>query len=149
MKNFIAGILIVSITTTSFSHADQPIITPLKKNQPAPYAGVLFSSEASATIIAELESVPEKIKIEVDAAVSAAEAKKNFEINENNSACSTDKKLLNAEKEEQSKKIDLLQKDIKKFEENSTSKPLIFSFGFVGGIVFTLATVFSVSYIIK
>ena len=44
---------------SSFSLADTAAITPLKKNQPAPFTGVLLTPKAVATIITETPHSPQ------------------------------------------------------------------------------------------
>ena len=150
MKKFISLILIIVMTLSSASYADvAPAITPLKKGQIAPYSGVLFSPEAGAYVVTELESIPEKVKIETEAAVKEAEAKKNFRISEIQSQCKTDKGILEADLSTQKKINEILQGDIEKLEKNAPNKPLIFGAGFLGGVLFTLATVFAISYVSK
>lgn len=150
MKKFISILLIFVMTFSSISYADgNPVITPLRKGQFAPYSGVLFSPEASAKVITELESFPERTKIEVEAAVKTAEAKKDFKISEVQSQCKTDKDVLQASIDSKNDEEIILQNRIKELEDNVPNKPLIFGAGFVGGILFTLATVFAVSYVTK
>ena len=150
MKKFIALLLLITFLFPTFSYAaDPPVITPLKKGQISPYAGVLFSPEASAYVITELSSFPDRLKIEAEAVAKTSEANKNFKINEIAAQCKTDKEILNASLDTQTKKVLLLEDDIKKLEENTTNKPLIFGVGFLGGAVFTLGTVFVLSYLTK
>jgi len=150
MKKFISLFLLITFLLPTLSYAaDPPVITPLKKGQISPYAGVLFSQEASAYVIAELSSVPDRLKIEAESSTRTAEANANFKINEIMAQCKTDKEILNASLEAQTKKVSLFQDDIKKLEENTTNKPLVFGVGFLGGVVFTLGTVFVLSYLTK
>lgn len=150
MKKFVAQLLLITFLLPVLCFAaNPPTITPLNKGQVSPYAGVLFSPEASAYIITELESFPERIKIEVDAATATAESNKNFKINEITIQCKTDKELLQASLDAQKKNILLYEADIKKLEENTVNKPLIFGVGFLGGFLFTLGTVFVLSYLTK
>lgn len=150
MKKFISILLIFVMTFSSISYADgNPVITPLRKGQLAPYSGVLFSPEASAKVITELESFPERTKIEVEAAVKTAEAKKDFKISEVQSQCKTDKDVLQASIDSKNAEEIILQNRVKELEDNVPNKPLIFGAGFIGGILFTLATVFAVSYVTK
>lgn len=148
MKKFISLTMLIVILISSLSYAE-PVITPMRKGQAAPYTGVLFSPEAAAGVITEISSTPEKIRIETEAAVKTAEAKKDFKINELTSQCRTDKEVLQADIDSLKRKNELLLSDIEKLQKDAPNKPLIFGAGVVGGIALTLATVFAVSYMVK
>ena len=110
MKKTMAMTLLVSMAVTSLAHADEPaptsspqqpaptlspddpgMISPLVKWQPAPFPGVLFSPRAAASVVTDVATMKDKIKIEVDAAVKVAEAKKDFTYNELDARCKSDR----------------------------------------------------------
>jgi hypothetical protein len=162
MKKFISLSLICALLTPSvayaentvtgqpnFSLVDSAAIAPLKKNQPAPFTGVLLTPKAVATIITETETAKEKTEIEVTAAVKNAEAKKDFAIAEQKTACDTDKKILNASVDEKMQRIKVLEKTVKDLEDATPSRAFWTGVGFVGGVVVTVVTVFAVTQATK
>lgn len=156
MKRTVAVALAIVMTSTSFSAAQTPPIvqpnvvedpgkiTPLKKGQPAPYPGVLFSPKAAAVVATELGTAKEKIKIEVAAAVGSSEAKKDFKIAEINAACKTDKETLTAQLDNKSKQIDALSALLRVKEKETPNRTVWASLGFVAGITVSLLGVFIV-----
>lgn len=160
MKKIISAFLVASLLTSSHAFADpvasvsvDPLqvsgLTPIRKGQAAPYAGVLLTPKAVATIIAEKETEKEKIAAMVDAAVKTAEAKKDFQIAELKTNCETDiknqKVIANANLE----KVKLLEKTVKQLQDDMPNRTTWTVVGFVGGVAVTLATVFVVSQAVK
>lgn len=164
MKKFLASLLIVT-SLTSMARADEKldaapppsaVITPLKKGQQAPFPGVLFSQPASAAIVSEINALKDKLKADVNKAVTIAVADKQFEIDKVASSCKKDKVDLNAEITGKTNYIVRLEKDlkyseerIKKLEEEKPSRSTWFTVGLVGGIVATVATVFAIGQATK
>jgi hypothetical protein len=134
---------------TSISPDDPGIIAPLRKDQKAPFPGILFSPRAAASVGADASTLKDKIKIEVDAAVRIAEAKKDFTYNELRIQCASDKSRLEATAEANEKRISLLESDLKKAIDATPSRPMWFGIGAGAGVVFTLATVFAVTRLTK
>jgi len=135
---------------------DSAAISPLKKGQSAPFAGVLLTPKAVATIITELGTIKEKIAIEVESASKTIEAKKNFELSESKTNCNSDKKIIQAVVDEKLSRIKILEDEFKKSEDAlkqsqdaTPSRALWMSVGFVGGVVVTVITVFAVSQAVK
>lgn len=146
--------LAFSLLSTSLAAAQEKVVkntneanlvSPLRKGQPAPFPGVLFSQRATATIITDVKAVDERVKIEVTSAVKEAEARKQFEIDETKSRCKSDTAVLTADREEKMKRIALLEDELKKTSAASPSRTLWLGIGAGAGIVLTVVTVFAVS----
>lgn len=177
MKKFVASLLLVSSLSSVVRAEEVPkvqpaatasstvsvkvnpvdaVITPLKKGQPAPFPGVLFSQPAAASVVADISVSKEKIKAEVDKAVTTAVAEKQLELDDVKSRCAKDKTDLGSQLEGKTKDIVRLSDDlkiadarIKKLEADMPSRSTWFTVGLVGGIVVTVVTVFAVGQIAK
>jgi len=165
MKKIISLLMICCMTITSTSQADpiqlpqvqKPanesdpgnVISPMKKGQSAPYTGVLLSPQAVATIIAELGSIDEKVKIETDKAVGKCVAESEFNFKEAQSKHLADKKVLQASIDEKMKRIQVLQDEIKKKEAERTNPYLWTGLGFTGGVAVTVLAAFAISQATK
>lgn len=153
------------MTITSVAHAD-PVqlpkvqkpanepdpgntISPMKKGQIAPFTGVLLSPMAVATVITELGSIDEKIKIETDKAVGKCVAESDFNFKEAQSKYLADKKVLQASVDEKLKRIQVLQDEIKKKEAEQTNPYLWTGIGFAGGVAVTVLTAFAITQATK
>ena len=120
-------------------------ISPLKKGQPAPFSGVLFTPRAAASVATEISTFRERSKIEITAAVASAEARKDFKYNEAAAACSTDKSVLGTTVEAEKSRSILLEKEVQKLKDEMPSRNLWLGAGVLGGATLTLLTVFAVS----
>ena len=98
-------------------------ISPMRQGDVAPFTGVLFSPKATATIITEFETFDERMKLEVDKAVRDTIAKKQFEINEVSSKCTTDKTVLQADITAKSKQITKLSEDLQVAQNAAANAP--------------------------
>ena len=98
-------------------------ISPMRQGDIAPFAGILFSPNATATIITEFETFDERTKLEIDKSVSDIISKKQFEINEINSKCITDKTILQADINTKSKKLISLTKDLQNAQNTAANAP--------------------------
>jgi hypothetical protein len=95
MKRVLSALLLLVWSTSALAQST-PTITPLKKDDKAPYDGVLLNAQATAQIIADKQSVPEQIKLEVDKAVGVEQANSTFKLAELKSTTDADKKTLQA-----------------------------------------------------
>ena len=134
---------------TFLSPDDPGMISPLLKDQKAPFPGILFSPRAAASMSTDISTMKDKVKIEVDAAVHTAEAKKDFLYNELKIQCVSDRSRLEANIDANQKKIQILEADLKKAIDATPSRSTWFGIGAASGIVFTLATAFAVSRLTK
>lgn len=165
-KLLITILLIVHLTTVSFVHAEPSLIpdppppvageidvgaaiSPMKKNQTAPFTGVLMSPKAVATLIAEFNNLDAKIKIETDKVRSEEKAKGEFSFSELTIRSGADKKIFEAQLEERDKRIAILVDQVSRSDSNK-SNPATWAavgtgVGFLLGILLTTATVFAVN----
>lgn len=128
------------------------VVAPLKKSQPAPFAGVLFSQPAAAGVVAELSLTKERIDAEVSKAVKLAVADKQLELDDFKAQCKNEKTVLGVDLDAKKKDITRLDSElsaangrIKKLEEDMPNRSTWFTVGLVGGIVTTVATVFAIN----
>jgi len=165
MKKIIASLLLCSMTLTSIASADPvqlPTVTkppsepdvgnavsPMKKAQKAPFTGVLLSPGAVATVIVELGSIDERIKIEVDKATQTCKAESEFTFKEAQAKYVADKKVLQAAVEEKLKRISVLEDTIKKQEEEKTNPYLWTGIGFAGGVAVSVLTAIAITQATK
>ncbi len=110
-------------------------ISPMKKGQIAPFTGVLLSPKATATIIAQLNSMQEQIKIEVDHAKAESKARCEFQIAETKTHLEADKNVLQAKVDSRDKQINILNGVIKQQEENRPNTQLWVGVGAGVGLV--------------
>lgn len=113
-------------------------ISPMKKGQVAPYTGVLLSPKALATIVTELKSFDERIKIELERANGESKARCDYEINAVKIAAETDSKVAQARLEENQKRIEILEETIEE-QQTSQSDPVLYGgLGFGIGVAATV-----------
>jgi len=123
-------------------------ISPMRQGDIAPFSGILFSPKATATIVAEFESFDERMKIEVDKAVSDINSKKQFEINEISSKCTTEKTILQADINSKTKQITKLTEDLQIAQNalsNSPSRLVWAGIGVAVGAVTAILITFAVN----
>jgi hypothetical protein len=124
-------------------------ISPIKKDQIAPFTGVLLSPGATSTIIVELSSIPDKVKLEVDRAVRTCLAEGEFAIKEAQSRYTADKVVLQASIDEKLKRISVLEEVVKKQEAQKADPYIWAGLGLASGIIVTIATAFAVTQVTK
>lgn len=153
MKRIIASLLIAAqLAVVAPAFADPPTlpqppppvpgevdvgaaISPMKKGQVAPFTGILLSPKATATIIAQLNTMQDQIKIEVDHARAEEKARCDFRVAETENRLETDKKILQAQVDEKTKTNALLTDQLKKAEESRPNLPLWVGLGTGVGLV--------------
>ena len=124
-------------------------ISPLKKGQPAPFSGVLFTPRAAASVATEINTFRDRLKIETNSAVASAEARKDFKYDEAAAACKADKSVLSTTITSERERSILLEKEIQRLKEEAPSKTMWLGAGVLGGVTLTLLTVFAVSRVAK
>ena len=123
-------------------------ISPMRKGNRAPFTGVLFSPRATATVVTEIETFEERMKIEIDKAVRDATAKKQFELNETDSKCTTAKTILQADIDAKSSRIKQLSKDLSDAQDaaaNAPSRLLWTGIGVLAGAATAVLITFAVN----
>jgi hypothetical protein len=154
MKKIIASVLLASTLLPSVAWAEdasKPIdpyadvagVSPLRKGQKSPFAGVLLTPKATATIIANAETEKEKIDLEVTKAVGEALAKERFKGDEERTKCTADKKTLQASIDEKDARIKIVSDELAKASD-PPSRTTWAGVGFVGGVVATILIIYGV-----
>lgn len=161
MKQFVATLLIASILSPAVSWADTSnpgtkeeiaSVVALSKGQSAPFSGVLFNTSATASVIVEYSTSAENTAIQVRKAVADAEAQKAKETEDLRAQCRREKTELNASVVSLEDTLRLKQEEndsLKKQVADAPDRFTWFGIGFVGGLAFTLATVFATSSLTK
>lgn len=120
-------------------------VSPMKKDDRAPFTGVLLSPRAIATILSQFRNQKEQTKIEVDHAVSVERTQQEFKLAEVKTTLETDKKILESQLLARKKEINILDERLKKEESSKANIPLWTGIGVGGGIAVTVLTVFALS----
>lgn len=166
MKRLIASCVIATqLFSSAIVFADEPklpnppalvnepdpgaVITPMKKGEKAPYTGVLLSPKSTASILVQLKSIDEKVKIEVNKARGEEKAQCTKDLSDQKVAYETDNKVLSATIVEQTKRIEIVEKKLKDAEKSRPNIALWTSLGAVGGVIVTSLTFFAVSQAIR
>jgi hypothetical protein len=160
VKKFIVSIiLLLAMLFTSVARAEKPAfpsvellpgepdigaaISPMKKGQVAPFTGVLLSPKAVATIVAELNSFDDRIKIEIDKVHGEEKAQCEYAVNDVKIKADADAKIAQAKFEENEKRIKVLEDTIKE-QQASSSDPLLYGgLGFGLGVAATVLIVYA------
>lgn len=157
-KKFIATMLACAMLATSTAGLAQTLppapalvageadvgnaVSPMKKGQTAPFTGVLLSPGAVATISVNLDSITDKIKIEVEKAQGDDKAQCDAATNALKIQATADNKRLQAELMASTTDNKTITDRLAAVEKDKPNLTLWVSGGVVGGIVLTLATVF-------
>lgn len=123
-------------------------IAPVFKGDRSPFTGVVFSTRATATVIAEIDSFHERIAAEVRKAQRDAEAQKKFEISELEAKTTREKSIIRSELEAEQKHSKKLKDDVKRLEDevsNAPSRLLWTGLGVAGGVLVTVLITFAVN----
>ena len=153
MKKFVSSLCIVTILALptsayaddqTFPDVPKPVpgeidvgaaISPLRKGQLAPFTGVLLSPKALASIITELNSISDQIKIEVDKTKAEDAANCDYRVAETENELKTSIKILDAQAEERKKQIDMLNDRLKQSEDDQPYTALWVGLGVGGGFL--------------
>lgn len=139
-------VLIEAVPTLDPKESDPgKVISPMRKGQKAPYTGVLLAPQSLASVVAELESVPEKIKIDVNKAVSECQTKCELAASNAATRCTADKAILQSSIDANEKVVKAYDEKVKKLESQKTNPLAWLGVGAAGGIAVTILTVFAVS----
>jgi len=152
VKKIIAGTLLATMLSTNIAAAadtqdpwaDIAGISPLRKNQPAPYSGVLLTPKATATVIANADLEKDRIALEVQHALADADAQKKFALSEADTKCTADKKVLQSTIDEKSSRLKIVEDELSKASD-PPSRLTWAGLGFAGGVAATVLIVFGVS----
>lgn len=168
IKKFVSSVLLCVMTLTSapaladdFSlmlpqaPALQPgekdvgaALSPLKKGQVAPFTGVELSPLAVATIITELNSIADKVKIETDRARAEEQAKCDFKVSETQAKATADAKVAQAQLTDTKNQVNILTDQVAKLEKDKPNMPFWIGLsgiaGLLVGVGISVVTVFAI-----
>lgn len=115
-------------------------ISPLKKLQDAPFAGVLLSPLAIATLIADLNARAEETKLEVDRETAKLTAEFDYQKSIIVNECQKDKEVFAAQLDHKQNEIKILN-DALTSQQTNQPDPLLWAFiGLSVGVVSAAAT---------
>ena len=115
-------------------------LSPLKKLQAAPFAGVLLSPLAIATLIADINARKEETQIEVDRATSKLQANFDYDKSVLMNKCDADTKVYKAQLDHKQNEIKALTKALEE-QDKQKQDPLVWAFiGLATGIVSATVT---------
>jgi len=160
-SKIISSILLVSFTTSTLARAQEltklpkietpygeidpgEAISPMKKDQRAPFSGVLLSPKAIAKVIVDLKSIDDKVNLEVKQAIETQNVLCLREKNEITIKAEADKSILNASVQEKLRTIKMYEEQLKK-ETNRTDPGTLVGIGAAVGAVLTTLTALAVS----
>lgn len=126
-------------------------ISPMRQGNFAPYDGVLFSSEAVAWTIAQIDLQSQRIKLERENATAVSEAICKKRLDDINTRSRADSATKQAQIESLQQQLETHRKQIENFEIKGTGPdPLIWAgLGGLGGILVTLGIIAAVNSTIK
>ena len=142
--------LLAAIFLSSFASADEtvaspwiaPVVTPLTKGAPAPFAGVLLTPEAVARVIADAKDCPKRTQVEVDHATAVEKANGAKALADAASDAKRDHEVLQAGIDQRDGNIKDLTDRLQK-SENARSSAWLWAGGglLAGALVVTLSIV--------
>jgi hypothetical protein len=151
MKRAISSLLVVAMMASAMpAMADDPVptpapvVTPLNKSQPAPYTGVLLSPEAVAQVVTDKDAATVNLNLAVQHQSALDGAQLKFETDRLTTTCTADKKILQAQVDDNMRQINILNEQLKK-QSSGPGAGVWIGVGTVGGVVLTVLTVFAVN----
>ena len=132
MRNFIAhftcfAFLLQALITPTLAFADEEVTT-LQVGDPAPFAGTLFNTEATARMLAELQLTEASCDLRIGIAVEKKEAEMQLSIDQLQIRLDTSTEIFNQRLEIRDSQIQFMEKELTRVKVH----PAWF---FVGGIV--------------
>lgn len=137
IKNLTKLVLVSAffLATPSTAFADELVAT-VSEGQPAPFDGTLFSTEAAARLLADLQFTEQSCQIEIDRQLGLQEARLQFEIDKLNSEIEISETLSAQRLQIRDEHIALLTKDLTK--QRKPSQTVWFATGVLSGIALTV-----------
>lgn len=122
-------------------------LSPMQRGQVAPFTGVLLSPKAVASIIAQTRTANDKLKLEVETARAEERAHCEFRLSETKTILEADKKILQAQIDEKTRRITILEETLKKNETSSTEVLGWSALSFGLGVGLTILTTFAIGQV--
>lgn len=142
VRSIVTITLFLSVVLSSLqASAEPPVITPIKKGAPAPFAGVLLTPEAVAKIVAEAESCDKRVKAEADHARDVQKALDEKTLADAKADADRDRKVLQAGIQSRDGQIKDLTTALGKSEQARSYTWLYAGGGVIAGVVLTIGTV--------
>ena len=137
-------IITLSSAFLSVAQGNDQIVT-LKKNDPAPFSGTLFSTGAAARIAIELENKDTACGLKISEAVDKQKAFDKFQLDLKQASLDSCLEKYTVVVDLKQNQIDVMTEQLKK---NTGPQPVWwFSGGVVGGIAVSLLTAYAYSHI--
>lgn len=124
-------------------------LSPMKKGQKAPFTGVLMSPAAVADTIVDIETIEERIHIEVTRAVQAEQAGCEKKLSDLDARLTADKKVLQASIDGKTRQINILNVELEKSQSLSRNRYLWGGLGFASGVLVSVLGVYAISQATK
>lgn len=116
-------------------------VSPMRRGQVSPFTGILLSPKAIATIMVELNSIQDVVKIETDRVKAEADARCEFRVSQLKIAMEADAKIAQAKLDARQRELDVVTERLKKVE-NSSPDPLLWGgLGFGAGALSVILTI--------
>lgn len=140
MKNLLSVFISLSILCTPIAAygQDLPVVVSIKKDEAAPYSGLLINPQAAAGIMSDKRVQQDVIKNEVERAVGAAAAQFTLKLKESETSCKEKAAVSDAELKLREAAIKALEAELKRNQDSAKWTPLWVSAGVVGGIAAAL-----------
>jgi hypothetical protein len=133
---------------------DLALIAPVKKGLVVPFSGVLLTPAAAAKLVADYEVFEDRVRLEVDKAVSISQARLTFEMKEQEARCNSIKTVQIAQIDSKDKQIAFLENEIKdkdkeisSLKEDTPNRTVWFGMGFASAMIFTIATAYAIGQV--
>lgn len=147
INKIISTIVIIVLCFTNNPAFAKPEVTPVKKGDKAPFAGVLFNVDAAAKVKVDIEHAREQCKIEVEKEKDLEKAKKELELAKMKAAEEAAKKELALTLALKNDQINFLNQTIErqneKLTKNKNRDGLYLGLGVLGGILLTVGAGFA------
>ncbi len=139
-----AAMLAMTVPAYADPPTAAPVVSPINKDQPAPFSGILLSPSAAAMVIAAKDAAAASLKLAVQHQYEVDMAQMKFQLDQANTTCTGDKAVLQAQVDDGKKQVNILTTQLKK-STGSLSAPAWMGIGGATGVIVTLLTVFAVS----
>lgn len=124
-------------------------VAPLTKGQPAPFSGVLLPTSVAQSLQAQINAVPDRIKVEVDNANRIADAQCTYKLNDAAIKSQTDSKICSLQLQERMNQLTFLERHLAKAERARPNTVLWSLLGAGVGSAVTVLLTFAVSSVAR